>query len=102
YNTSDKIYTCPGQKDIYALSRGKLLPMEPARSFSISGQMNGLARDSSGKPVPIMLGGNPSTAPSYSKLSAINRPPPAKAFVFADESQYTIDDGYFAVQVNND
>jgi prepilin-type N-terminal cleavage/methylation domain-containing protein/prepilin-type processing-associated H-X9-DG protein len=101
YNSSDKIYVCPAQKDVYALSKGRLLPLQPARSFSISGQMAGLSRNGTSL-TPVFLAGNPTTAPSYRSVSAINRPGPSDAFVFLDESQYTIDDGYFAVQVNTD
>jgi prepilin-type N-terminal cleavage/methylation domain-containing protein/prepilin-type processing-associated H-X9-DG protein len=98
YNSTEAIYACPGQREIYALSRNRSLPMKPARSFSISGQMSG--GSSSG--APIILGGNPSNRPAYTKVTQINNPPPSKAFVFIDESHFTIDDGYFAVQVSND
>jgi type II secretory pathway pseudopilin PulG len=40
-NTSDMIYACPGQKKVEVKSRGQLVPLAPARSFSISGQTNG-------------------------------------------------------------
>jgi prepilin-type N-terminal cleavage/methylation domain-containing protein/prepilin-type processing-associated H-X9-DG protein len=101
YNSSVKIYVCPGQKQVEVQSRGKTLPLPPARSYSISGQMNGGSWN--GHDVdPIILSGNPSTALAYKKTSQINRPAPSMAFVFADESEYTIDDGYFAVQVNAD
>jgi prepilin-type N-terminal cleavage/methylation domain-containing protein/prepilin-type processing-associated H-X9-DG protein len=102
YNTSDKIYACPGQSRI--ADQGKLKPLLPARSFSISGQMNAGTDGGNnvpGGPVnPIFLGSNPTTAPAYKKVSQINRPGPSSAFVFIDESEYTIDDGYFAVLVN--
>lgn len=101
YNSSDHIYVCPAQKDVYALSKGKLLPLQPARSFSISGQMAGLTRNGNVL-TPVQLTGNPASAKSYRLVSAINRPGPSEAFVFIDESQYTIDDGFFAVQVNTD
>ena len=96
YNTSEDIYTCPGQKEIWNGSRKVTLPT--ARSFSISGQMNGGAYNN-GVLQHLILGGNPASAPAYKKLSQINRPSPAQAFVFVDESEYTIDDGYFAVIV---
>jgi prepilin-type N-terminal cleavage/methylation domain-containing protein/prepilin-type processing-associated H-X9-DG protein len=95
YNTSEGIYRCPGQKEVYSISRHKALPFTPARSFSISGQMCGA--DSTG--TPIILNGNPSKRPAYTKVSQIDKPGPSKAFVFVDESFYTIDDGYFAVLV---
>lgn len=99
YNSSLKIYVCPGQKQIYALSRSRSLNLPPARSFSISGQMHG-GTDSGGRVQPIILGQNPASAPAYRKLTDINRPGPSLAFVFVDESHFTIDDGYFAVLVN--
>jgi prepilin-type processing-associated H-X9-DG protein len=42
------------------------------------------------------MSGNPSF-PAHKKVSSINRPGPSMAFVFVDESHWTIDDGYFAV-----
>lgn len=102
YNTSTKIYTCPGQRKIYVKSQNRELDMQPARSYSISGQMNGGSDDGRGGVTPLTLGANPASAPAYKKIPAINRPVPSQAFVFVDESQYTIDDGYFAVLVNED
>ena len=101
YNTSVKIYVCPGQQRVEVMSRGGTLPLPPARSYSISGQMHGGTWN--GRDIdPIILRSNPASAPGYSKVSQINRPPPAMAFVFIDESEYTIDDGYFAVLVSED
>jgi len=101
YNTSEKIYACPGQNQVEVKSQNRLLSLPPARSYSISGQMNGGTWNGRGID-PIILNGNPSSARAYTKTLQINRPPPAMAFVFVDESEYTIDDGYFAVQVNSD
>lgn len=98
YNNSEKIYVCPGQKEVYVLSRNRALPLPPARSYSISGQMSG--GSTTGE--PIILDGNPPSARPYKKTTEINRPEPTRAFVFIHESHYTIDDGYFAVQVNRD
>lgn len=102
YNTSEKIYACPGQRQIYAQTYNRVLPLSPARSFSISGQMNGGTDDGRGGVTPIILGANPASAPGYKKTTQINRPLPAMAFVFMDESLFTIDDGYFAIRVNED
>ena len=99
YNTSEKIYVCPGQRQVFNGSR--VVALAPARSFSISGQMNGGTWNGSGVSA-IILGQNPSSAPAYKKTSQINRPNPAQSIVFADESEYTIDDGYFATLVNED
>ena len=101
YNTSEKIYVCPGQSQVEVKSQNRLVSLPPARSYSISGQMNGGTWNGRGVE-PIILNGNPNSAPAYNKTLQINRPPPASAFVFIDESEYTIDDGYFAVLVNAD
>jgi prepilin-type N-terminal cleavage/methylation domain-containing protein/prepilin-type processing-associated H-X9-DG protein len=101
YNSQLKIYTCPGQQRVMVMSRNTTMPLTPARSYSISGQMHGGTWN--GRIVePLILGSNPSSARAYTKTVQINRPPPAQAFVFVDESEYTIDDGYFAVRVNED
>jgi prepilin-type N-terminal cleavage/methylation domain-containing protein/prepilin-type processing-associated H-X9-DG protein len=101
YNTQVKIYVCPGQQRVEVISRGGTLPLPPARSYSISGQMHGGTWNGS-EVTPVILRTNPSSAPAYNKMSQINRPAPAMAFVFVDESEYTIDDGYFAVLVDED
>ena len=98
YNTAEKIYVCPDQRQIFSKDFNRSLPLPPARSFSISGQMNGLDPDGN----PFILNSNPSSARAYRKTAQINRPRPARAFVFLDESHYTIDDGFFAVLVNED
>ena len=101
YNTQIKIYACPGQQRVEVMSRGSLASMPPARSFSISGQMHGGTWNGTDV-TPLILGNNPSSAVAYRKVGQINRPSPVNAFVFVDESEYTIDDGYFAVLVNED
>ncbi len=99
YNESERIYACPGQKDVFINSRNRPLPLPPARSYSISGQMFGGSDGGRlGVVTPIILSGNPSDRPAYSKLTQIADPGPSQAFVFIDEG-ITIDDGYFAVQV---
>jgi prepilin-type N-terminal cleavage/methylation domain-containing protein/prepilin-type processing-associated H-X9-DG protein len=101
YNRQDKIYACPGQKTVTLLP-SRVVPLTPARSYSISGQMNGGTWNASLRRIdPVVLGANPTSAGPYAKTVQINRPGPAMAFVFMDEG-ITIDDGYFAVQVNND
>ncbi len=101
YNAQIRIYVCPGQNRVEVMSRNGTLPLPPARSFSISGQMNGGTWDGQ-KIAPITLGQNPASARAYTKTVQINRPNPSLAFVFMDESEFTIDDGYFAVLVNED
>jgi prepilin-type N-terminal cleavage/methylation domain-containing protein/prepilin-type processing-associated H-X9-DG protein len=102
YNNSVNVYTCPDQKDIFDLTSNKSWPLTPARSYSISGQINGGQDDGRGGVTPFILGANPASAPAYNKTSQINRPAPSMAFVFVDESKYTIDDGFFGVKVNED
>lgn len=101
YNAQEKIYVCPDQKQVQVNSRNRTMALPPARSVSISGQMHG-GTWSGTKVDPVVLDGNPASAKPYTKTIQINRPGPAMAFVFMDESEYTIDDGYFAVRVNND
>jgi prepilin-type N-terminal cleavage/methylation domain-containing protein/prepilin-type processing-associated H-X9-DG protein len=102
YNSSAAIYVCPGQRGVL-LSGKENVRYKPARSCSISGQMNGGTDASGGVPGgrvdPIVLSGNPPDALAHKKVSDINRPGPSQAFVFIDEG-ITIDDGYFAVKVN--
>jgi len=102
YNSSDQVYTCPDQKQVYIMTYTKVMPLLPARSYSISGQMGGGQIDSNGEIIPVVFGQNPVSAVANKKTSQINRPGPSKAFVFVDESLYTIDDGYFGVKVNED
>ena len=85
YNTSLGIYVCPA--DDY--KRNGTTKMARVRSFSMSGQMN------SDEP-----GVNP-TYPIRKKTSDIINPSPVGALVFMDESSITLDDGYFAIQVDN-
>ena len=101
YNSQISIYVCPGQKRVQVNSRRTTLPLPPARSFAISGQMHGGTWDGR-KIAPVILNGNPPSATPFTKTVQINRPAPVMSMVFADESEYTIDDGYFAVQVNTD
>jgi len=98
YAASEKIYACPGQKEVFSISRDRILNLTPSRSFSVGGQM-GEGVLSSGDFIPLLLTNNPPSALSYEKVSEINRPPPSQAFVFMDESQYSIEDGFFAVEV---
>ena len=97
YNSSLKIYVDPGHTKV--CDGTKLVQNSAAsRSYSISGQMHG--GDSAG--TPLILGGNPNWAKAHKKVSSIDKPGPSQAFVFVDESEWTLDDGYFAVLVNAD
>jgi prepilin-type processing-associated H-X9-DG protein len=85
YNTSLGIYVCPA--DDYKRSNG--VKINRVRSFSMSGQMN--------SDVDWV---NP-RYPLRRKYSDIKNPAPSGALVFIDESTITLEDGYFAIQVDN-
>lgn len=101
YNSQERIYVCPDQRRVQVNSRNTTLPLTPARSVAISGQMHGGLWNGRGID-PVVLQGNPPSAVHHKKTVHIQRPGPAQAFVFMDESEFTIDDGFFAVRVNDD
>ena len=83
YNSSLGIYRCPADKSAVKIG-GKLQPR--TRSISMNGCMNGTD--------------NWATRPKYwyfKKQSDIVNPSPSKAFVFIDEREQSIDDGFFLV-----
>ena len=85
YNPNVNIYRCPAETKIY--TSGGLtsrLTGPRVRNYSISGQMNGVVAE-------------PNYSPPSVKEADIQHPPPARALVFIHESDYTIDDGYFAI-----
>jgi prepilin-type N-terminal cleavage/methylation domain-containing protein/prepilin-type processing-associated H-X9-DG protein len=84
YNTSLGIYVCPA--DDYKRPNGQ--KVSRVRSFSMSGQMNG--------DVPTVN----ARYPARRKTSDIINPGPSLALVFLDESSLTLEDGYFALQVD--
>ena len=84
YNKSPAIYMCPA--DDYTRNGVKI---KRVRSFSMSGQMN--------SDVDWV---NP-RYPVRRKLTEIAEPVPSGALVFLDESSVTLEDGYFAIQVDN-
>ena len=84
YNSSLGIYVCPA--DDYKRNGQKIVRV---RSFSMSGQMN--------SDVDWV---NP-RYPIRRKTSDIVNPSPSGALVFLDESNITLEDGYFAIQVDN-
>jgi prepilin-type N-terminal cleavage/methylation domain-containing protein len=85
YNSSIKIYRCPADRSTVNIN-GVTLPR--VRSVSMSGQMNG---DQPGM-IPAF--------PPNKKETDIRNPPPSKAFVFLDERNDSIDDGYFAITLS--
>jgi prepilin-type N-terminal cleavage/methylation domain-containing protein/prepilin-type processing-associated H-X9-DG protein len=84
YNGSLDIYVCPA--DDYKRGGRKI---KRVRSFSMSGQMN--------SDVDWV---NP-RYPIRKKYPDIIDPAPSQALVFIDESSKTLEDGYFAIQVDN-
>jgi len=85
YNTAPGIYVCPA--DDY--KRAGKQKIKRVRSYSMSGQMNSEVDW---------------VNPKYKvrkKTSDIVAPDPSGALVFIDESSKTLEDGYFAVQVDN-
>jgi prepilin-type processing-associated H-X9-DG protein len=79
------VFRCPG--DSVPSANGFRL-----RSYSMNGQM-GAVYDGH-------IGYNPGYL-TYSRVSDIIRPTPANAFVFADESPDTINDGYLQIGANS-
>jgi prepilin-type processing-associated H-X9-DG protein len=89
YNTTLAIYKCPSDK-VLAKSLDPSYPHNNPhlRSYSMCGQMNSNADINNG------------VYPISHKFSDIRHPPPTQAFVFVDEHPLSIDDGYFAIQVD--
>ena len=86
YNKSLGIYKCPADLSV-ALIRNQTYPRP--RSVSMNCKMNG----SDWQYAPNAMFNNPT------KLVEILRPSPANAFVFIDEREDSIDDGYFGVDL---
>ncbi len=86
YNNSLGIYKCPADHSV-ALLRNIAYPR--IRSVSMNCRMNG----SDWVYAPIAVFTNPGS------LTEILNPPPATAFVFIDEREDSIDDGFFGVDM---
>lgn len=86
YNTSLGIYKCPGDK-ILVEEINHWWPL--VRSVSMNGCMNGT--DWADAPAASFY--------HFKKLQDIIKPPPSMAFVFLDERDDSIDDGYFGVDM---
>jgi prepilin-type N-terminal cleavage/methylation domain-containing protein/prepilin-type processing-associated H-X9-DG protein len=101
YNTSVQLYQCAAAnvlpnalKNSPAL-RGKRL----VRNYSMQGRMGGAnANDAQRFGVGDTTWVLGVKYPQYKKDSDINNPSPSEAMVFLDESNETLDDGYFAVK----
>ncbi len=95
YASSVQIYRCPAASGVLpaALSgdsgaRGQSL----VRNFSLSGRMGGTSE------TDYVLGNQ---YPQFHRMNDIRRPNPVNALVFVDESINSVDDGYFAVQLQH-
>jgi len=86
YNKSLGIYKCPSDKSTVNVGRGKILPR--IRSVAMNGNMNGSSWYTA--EIPGWW--------TYRKYSDIDNP--ALRFVFLDEREEGIDDGYFLVFLN--
>ena len=99
YNPNDGVYQCPAAKG------GPRLPPAPAnmrnvrlvRHYSMEGRMGGGNGQNGSSDTSWVLSAK---YPQYQKLSEVKNPSPSEAIVFVDESIETLDDGYFAVNVD--
>ena len=85
YNQSIMLYKDPTEKPRRVT--GSVAFVNTVRSYSLNGARNGNAEGSV----------NPNYPPNK-KMGDIKAPPPTKAMVFVDESEYTIEDCYFATR----
>lgn len=87
YNRNVGVYQCPAQgRSVWPGTQGLI----PVRSYSLNNQMNGNANPAlNAPPYPA----------EWTKFSQIQTPPPVGANTFVCESDFTIDDGVFAVKL---
>jgi len=90
YNQSLGIYHCPSDRSMV----GSALTV---RSYSLGGQM-GATDNAQGKPWDgqLQMLGNPGYPPNM-KFTQINKPRPSLALTFVDESELSIDDGFYFI-----
>lgn len=96
YSKSLEIYRCPAERT-YFVSGGD--PKRHVRNRSIS--MQGRMGDNGPGNFFQNLQGIPSPPKEFKNMSDIVKPSPANAFVFLDESEFVIDDGYFIISAYN-
>ncbi len=99
YNNNVGIYHCPAaaigpNPSTHGVNLSAFVLV---RNYALMGRMgdvgdprNGATGDSLGSPA----------YPDYSKLSQVQNPPTAEAINFVDESQGSIDDGFFALELS--
>ncbi|MBI2927551.1 MAG: prepilin-type N-terminal cleavage/methylation domain-containing protein [Verrucomicrobia bacterium] len=83
YNQALGIYKCPADRSVGVFGRNRY---PRTRSISMNGNVNGSVNWSFDKDFFY-----------YRKMSDIVRPSPSKTWVFLDEREQSIDDGYFLV-----
>jgi len=86
YTKSAEIYKCPGDKSMYSDARGAGGPR--VRSISMNGYLGDPA-------VGLQTGGYR----VYRKTASLSSPGPANTWVFIDEREDTINDGFFFVDM---
>ncbi|MSU63374.1 MAG: type II secretion system protein [Pedosphaera sp.] len=88
------IWRCPGDKSFGTNARKERVPR--IRSMAINGWVGGPGWDGSGD---WSVGGGPNSWSVYRKSTDMNNPGPSGTFVFLDEREDSINDGYFAVDM---
>jgi hypothetical protein len=90
YNKSLAIYHCPSDKTMAG-------SVPKVRSYSLGGQM-GSTDNAQGRPWDgqLLMLGNPGYPPNM-KFTQITRPPPSQGLTFVEESELSIDDGFYFI-----
>jgi prepilin-type N-terminal cleavage/methylation domain-containing protein len=94
-NTVD-IWKCPADKSTAVNATNQVVPR--IRSMSMNNWVGGPGWDNSGSWWP-QSGANQGGWQAYLKLSDMNNPGPSRTFVFLDEREDSINDGYFVVDM---
>jgi len=94
YNPNVGVYVCPA-----AIQGPSHAPIpRVVRNYSLEGRMGGASdADAARYGVPSTTWVLGAAYPQYQKMVEIQKPTPAEAMTFVDESIETVDDGYFAV-----
>lgn len=97
YNQQVKIYQCPANMKTINASAGfgKTITVPQTRTCSINYSLGGNSTENPNGPWTLTRGSY--TWNSYQKFSNIQATRIAQTIVFADESQWTLDDGAFAM-----
>jgi prepilin-type N-terminal cleavage/methylation domain-containing protein/prepilin-type processing-associated H-X9-DG protein len=91
YNTSLGIYQCPGLSS--AKAPAGVPENQLVRTLSMSQRMNAGDGTEASSAGPVLDLQSWNGCPMFKKLAQVQRPDPSEAFVFADESRTTINDG---------